>query len=264
MQPTVLGVRAYPLFVVVAIGVGVAASLLCARRAGLPLGRYLAAQALLLGAAVLGAKLWALIEQGQLYAFPHGAFDLDGFRYPGGLLATLAVLPLLGVLFRISAAELGDVIAAPIALAMATVRVGCLLQGCCFGSPTAMPLGVRFPVHSPAWNEHVVAGLVDVHDAYSLPVHPLQAYFGSWSLAVAVFLLAWWTRRQHAGQLFLLLLVLHEAGKGALEFLRVPPRPDLRLASFAVALAAAAALALCAVVAGRRPLREHIQSGAVP
>jgi phosphatidylglycerol:prolipoprotein diacylglycerol transferase len=264
MHPTLFGVRAYPLFIVTAIVVGVTASLLCARRAGVPLRRYLGAQAFLVTAAVLGAKLWVLVERGQLYAFPSSALDLDGFRYPGGLLATLAVLPLLGLFFRLSAAELADIVAAPIALAMATVRIGCLLQGCCFGLPTATPLGIRFPANSPAWNEHLVTQLIDLHATHSLPVHPLQAYFALWSLVVGIFLLAWWKRRQYPGQVFLLLLALHEAGKGTFEFLRVPPRPGLQLASFAVALAAAAALALGAIVAGRRPLRNRIPSSAVP
>jgi phosphatidylglycerol:prolipoprotein diacylglycerol transferase len=264
MHPTILGVRAYPLFIVTAVVVGVVASVLCARRAGVPLRRYLGAQAFLLAATVLGAKLWALSERGQLYGFPGSALELDGFRYPGGLLATLAVLPLLGLLFRLSAAELGDIVAAPIAFAMATVRIGCVLQGCCFGQPTSSILGLRFPPNSPAWNEHLVTQLIDIHAAHSLPVHPLQVYFGLWSLAVGIFLLGWWKRRQYAGQVFLLLLVLHEGGKGLLEFLRVPPRPGLQLASLSVALLAAATLALGAVVAGRRPLRNRIQSRAVP
>ncbi|HJQ85623.1 MAG TPA: prolipoprotein diacylglyceryl transferase family protein [Candidatus Binatia bacterium] len=260
MKPTILDVRMYPFFLGVAVCVGVGTSLLCARRAGLPLLRWVLLQVCLVLAALVGAKAYSVFQEGQPFPFPPSAISTDGFRYPGGLLATIVALPVLASLFRIRIAELADVVAIPIALAMATVRVGCFLQGCCFGPVSSALVAVRFPANSPPWNEHLIEGLIGVTDPQSLPVHPLQLYFGLWSLVVALVLIWWWPRRRHAGQLFLLLLLLHESGKAGLELLRVPQRADLRLASTAVALLGATALLLVAARGARRPQAVVAQS----
>ena len=70
-------------------------------------------------------------------------------------MAIAGALPFVGALFRISVREIADVVVAPIALGMGTVRGGCFLEGCCFGSLTTGVLGVRFPARSPAWNEQL-------------------------------------------------------------------------------------------------------------
>src|SRR5215813_8931930 len=173
--------RAYPLFVAAAVVVGVAMSFRGARRAGLSARRGLLFQLLLAGATLLGAKLWHVWEQGELATLTLSqALSGDGFRYPGGLLAALLVLPLARPLLGTPIPVLADAIAPAIALAMAVVRVGCLLQGCCFGSVTSLPWGIRFPANSPAWNAHLERGWIGLDSAASLPVHPLQVYFGLW------------------------------------------------------------------------------------
>lgn len=253
MHPVLFGTRAYPLFVAMAVLIGVATSLYNARRTGLSPSRWIAFQLLIAAAALLGAKLFAVWEQGEL-----ATLDLarlvsgDAFRYPGGLLAVLFVLPLAGPIGGAPLAVLCDATAPGIAAAMAVVRGGCLLQGCCFGHVTELPWGLQFPPNSPAWNAHLERGWIGLDAASSLPVHPLQLYFALWSALVAIVLLAIGPRRRSAGMIFLLFLVLHEGGKAALETLRVPPRPNLQLASLAVA--ATAALGLVALEWRRRRL----------
>ena len=60
-------------------------------------------------------------------------------------------------------------------ISFALVRVGCFLEGCDYGRPTALPWGVRFPSGSLAAQAHAAAGWVP-DGAPSLPVHPTELY----------------------------------------------------------------------------------------
>jgi phosphatidylglycerol:prolipoprotein diacylglycerol transferase len=167
--------------------------------------------------AIVGAKLFYLIENGlpltQLWSS-------RGFRMPGGFLA-LAVtfvglcrvlaIPVLGAL---------DAIAPGLALVIVIGRIGCFLQGCCFGIPTDLPWAVVFPADSPAHQSHQAQHLLP-HDAVeSLPVHPLSLYFSIDALAILLFLL-WLARRaSYPGQVILWFVVLRTWSKTALEPLR--------------------------------------------
>lgn len=236
MAPIVLGWRVYPFAIALAVLAGVVATLISARRERVPLRPLFALQGLLLIATFAGAKLFWLAEVGALTRPWSVPFTVDGLRYPGGMAALLIALPLLARRFGLSLPRLGDVVAPAIAVAMAVVRVGCLLQGCCFGTVSTLPWAVEFPLRSKAWTEHVSAGLIERTTLHSLAVHPLQIYFGLWSLLVALWLFRRQRRPHRAGDLLLLFLVLHEGGKGVLETLRVPPHPELQLVSLAAAL----------------------------
>ena len=83
-----------------------------------------------------------------------------------------------------------DVIAPSLALGIALGRLGCFLNGCCYGDRCDLPWAVSFPgprvgvpgdpaltLHgSPPWADQVRAGLIGPDQAWSLPVHPTQLY----------------------------------------------------------------------------------------
>jgi len=48
-----------------------------------------------------------------------------------------------------------DALAIGLMLALVPGRVGCFLNGCCYGRPTSLPWGVRFPYDSLAFNSQV-------------------------------------------------------------------------------------------------------------
>lgn len=74
-----------------------------------------------------------------------------------------------------------------LALGHALGRIGCVLHGCCYGLPTRMPWGIRFPrvpwdtaqeaTGSPAFLDHAMRfSEVPMSSHWSLPVHPTQLY----------------------------------------------------------------------------------------
>lgn len=85
-------------------------------------------------------------------------------------------------------------------------RIGCFLNGCCFGSPTSSGLGVSFPEGSLPWSVFGHAHL-----------HPVQLYDSMAGLFIlAVLLLA--DRRAHfRGFLFVLFLGLYGATRFGME-----------------------------------------------
>jgi phosphatidylglycerol:prolipoprotein diacylglycerol transferase len=60
---------------------------------------------------------------------------------------------------RISARRLGDVIAPCLMLGLAIGRIGCFLNGCCWGGLTDLPWGTRFPATAPSYAAQADQGL---------------------------------------------------------------------------------------------------------
>ncbi len=72
-------------------------------------------------------------------------------------------------------------------------RIGCFLNGCDFGVPTALPWGVQYPIESPAYQLHLQNGLITAGAPLSQPVHPTQLYESAFGLVVlaALWMPAW-------------------------------------------------------------------------
>lgn len=235
-----------PTYVLAAAGAaaaGIATTIWMARRQGMPVGRLALFELCLAGIALIGAKAFSAFETGSL----GGTLLLTGgLRYPGGLLAACAAAPFVRRLVGLETtfAALADVMAPGIAVAMGVVRIGCLSEGCCYGTTTSLPWATTFPPRSPAWNTHLFAGWIPETSPASLPVHPLQVYFLVWAFTVAIVLIYLSARSRRHGEVAATFLMLHEAGKMALESLRGVPVAPLFQASLVLALVGAASLLL--------------------
>lgn len=71
-----------------------------------------------------------------------------------------------------------DAVAPAVAFGIFLTRIGCFLNGCCFGLPTDSFLGVEFPQGSPAW-----FAFGDAH------VHPTQLYSSAYGLVLLAILM---------------------------------------------------------------------------
>ncbi len=236
-------IRSYPVFVALAIAVGAVVSLRSAHLAGVALRSYLGLQMALVLAGVFGAKLYSIWERAWILQ-PMSWELTHGYRYPGGLIAVALLAVSLGPrLWRGgSIGQLADFASIGTAFAMATVRIGCLLAGCCFGTVCTLPWGLRFPQGSTPWKEQLSDGLILATAPQSLPVHPLPVYFLLLSLGTGILLLWLSRRRTYPGQVCLTYLAVHESGKGLLELLRYHFVWHLPVTSLAVGAVAGLAL----------------------
>jgi len=141
-----------------------------------------------------------------------GAFwrgGLAGLMFFGGFLGALAAGLIFARVKRLPAVKMLDAAAPAIVLGEFFTRIGCFLNGCCFGRPTGCALGIEFPLHSPA-------GATFPHQG----IHPTQLYS---SLAgLLLFLLALWLERRHLkdGVLFSILLILYSLFRFGIDFVR--------------------------------------------
>ena len=115
-----------------------------------------------------------------------------------------------------------DTFALAMPLAMAISRIGCLMAGCCFGTTTGLPWGIRYGSSSGVFQTHYFHGLVQIHDKASAAIHPIQVYELLGCLLIAS--IVWLTRKlwKANGNLFLFAVVCYALLRFLIEFVRDP------------------------------------------
>jgi phosphatidylglycerol:prolipoprotein diacylglycerol transferase len=132
-----------------------------------------------------------------------GEFGVAGLVFYGGFLFGVLTAILYAVRKGISFLALADLMAPSIALGLTITRIGCFLNGCCFGTPCDLAWAVRFPADSPA------GGL------FQVPVHPSQIYESLGAFVVFCALLIVDRHRPYSGFTFWTFLGFY----GVLRFL---------------------------------------------
>ena len=139
--------------------------------------------------ALVGSKVYWWIQYGEWADLKWGLFLINGgLVFYGGLIG--GVLGGLAYLrwCRAPMGPVADLVIPYVALAHAIGRLGCFLNGCCWGGVTTEPWGVIYPRTGwGAYHEQLVAGLIKKGAQCPLPVHPTQAYEALG--CVAIFLL---------------------------------------------------------------------------
>jgi phosphatidylglycerol:prolipoprotein diacylglycerol transferase len=107
-----------------------------------------------------------------------------GMTFYGGLLLAMAYSYFFARYYKMSWPAVLDFSSIPIVLACAIGRIGCFLNGCCYGAPTQLPWGIASPGH---------AGVL---------LHPTQLYNFILYMFIAWFAYIYLRpRRQYEGQL---------------------------------------------------------------
>ncbi|MGI5912568.1 MAG: prolipoprotein diacylglyceryl transferase [Syntrophomonadaceae bacterium] len=140
-----------------------------------------------------------LANPGSLFSLGKG---IQGLAWYGGLIGGL--MPFTIYLYRKNLPfwRVIDMFAPYLALGYAIVRVGCFLNGCCYGNITDTPLGVVFP-------------FVD-----TFPRHPTQLYSSVLNLLLFFVLIRFYPRRKFPGQVFLLYIIGYAIYRFVVEFFR--------------------------------------------
>jgi phosphatidylglycerol:prolipoprotein diacylglycerol transferase len=113
-----------------------------------------------------------------------------------------------------------DLAVIPAGAALVLARLGCFMAGCDYGTVSSLPWAVRFPAGSPAWRDHVHAGLVAADRAQSLPVHPTELYESLLGLVIIAVALFAGRRKREAGRLFALAAATYASGRLLIETVR--------------------------------------------
>jgi phosphatidylglycerol:prolipoprotein diacylglycerol transferase len=165
--PQGVPIRGYGVMLLAAISVGLAMAVHRARRHGVAPDTIFALAFWLFIAGIAGARAFFVIEywEERYAGRPLGETIVDVLQFTegglvvygsviGGLVAFVWFmrrnkLPLFGM---------ADIIAPCFMAGLAIGRIGCLLNGCCYGGQCDLPWAVTFPVESPPFMDQLVHG----------------------------------------------------------------------------------------------------------
>ncbi len=197
----------------------------------------------LLISGVLGARVMFMILNPSLFPLNHPLNFLKiwegGLVFYGGVLAALPVGVFVLRKKKVDVWHFADVLAPYMALAHGIGRIGCFLNGCCYGKPSNVPWAISFPrfvdetgfvTGSPVYEHQLYycnPPLIGADAMRSLPVHPTQVYATLALFTISLLLLLLWKRRVFKGQIFWSYLLLYSLFRFGVEFLRADNAPVL-------------------------------------
>ena len=182
----ILHIRSYGLMLAVAFLLGTWLGLRESKRLGLDEDKVVNVILVVLIASVLGARALYVMEHVQEFRREWGsvlALWQGGLTLYGGIVAGTVAGLMAARRFGLPMWTLADALTPSLALGAGIGRIGCFLNGCCYGRPTTLPWGVVFPPDS-------YAGL----EFGNATVHPSQLYLAG--AAFLLFLLTWVLRKR--------------------------------------------------------------------
>lgn len=188
----------------------------------------------LLIAGIIGARIFYVIQ--NIDEYKDNFIDVfkvyeGGLVFYGGLIAAMGMLIAFARKKKFPFLKIMDVIFLSSVLGLAFGRIGCFLNGCCYGAVTDPGLfcAVKFPRTmddyglvngSPVFLRHYDQGLVKLSDSFSLPVHPTQIYELFVCLSIFFILNTFWKYRKNDGEIMLLFGLIYPVCRFCIEFLR--------------------------------------------
>lgn len=181
-------------------------------------------------AGVVGARLFHLIQYHDkvfkdcrtagevliaIVNLPDGGLVL----YGGLILATLTYV-VVCLRNRVDPVKFGDAAIPAVFIGMCFGRLGCLLNGCCFGGACALPWAITFPAGTVPWKAMVTRGFLSPEAAATMPLHPTQIYSSLNGLMLAALLTVYYPYRKGKGSVVALALILYPITRICLEILR--------------------------------------------
>ena len=264
----VLNIPIYTYGVMMVIGFLLALELakFLARRAGIDPEIFVNAGLIALVAGVVGARLSHVIENWGQFTDPARSLWANfvdavnirsgGLTFYGGLILAFPVTIAYGLMMKVPIRRGMDIIAPCVMVGLAFGRIGCLMNGCCYGAACdANSLGaVTYPYHSNAYMDQFYRGEIDPPEELirlhpnrpprllewneingdaelmalakaerSHPVHNAQLYSAITALLIAGICVAYFSLRPSPGRVMALMLMLEGVTRYILELLRSEP-----------------------------------------
>ncbi|HTU27009.1 MAG TPA: prolipoprotein diacylglyceryl transferase family protein [Pirellulales bacterium] len=156
-----LPIRGYGVMLLLALVASIGLAAWRAERLGLDPDMILSLAFWLVISGIVGARVFYIIEYWSQFQRPTLAETLasmaniaqGGLVVYGSLLAGGAALVAFVWRYRVPGLALSDLVAPSVVLGVAVGRIGCFLNGCCYGGASDLPWSVSFPWGSPA---HIV------------------------------------------------------------------------------------------------------------
>jgi phosphatidylglycerol:prolipoprotein diacylglycerol transferase len=241
-----------------------------ARRAGIDPEAFVNAGLIALVAGIIGARLSHILENLPQYTTvtpTRSAWDnfrdainirSGGLTYYGGFLLAFPILVFYAIRKKIPVRLGMDIVAPCLMIGLGFGRIGCFLNGCCYGAECDLPWAVRFPYYSWAYQDEYDRGRVTPPTALldftretgiddkpalvpprqlkadpalaalakeqrSNQLHPAQLYSAITAFLIAAITFTFFMMPHAAGRGFALMMMLEGATRFLLELLRSEP-----------------------------------------
>jgi len=170
---------------------------------------------------LVGARVFYVLQKHEQYSSLIEVlyFWKGGLVYYGGVIGGVVGFLTYVRRRRLSVWRMLDLMAAPVALGLAFGRVGCTLNGCCFGDYSDLPWAIVFPMQSIAWHTQVRLGWIGP-SAHPLALHPTQLYALLNALLLCLLAAAYYPLRRREGETIVLLCLVYPITRFLIEYLR--------------------------------------------
>jgi phosphatidylglycerol:prolipoprotein diacylglycerol transferase len=204
---TIFGIpiRAYGLMMVVGFLLGLFRAVRVAKKRGLNPDRVYDLALIVLLSGVIGSRLVYILlnldteKFSEFFAVWNG-----GLSFHGGVLFAVIAAVIYTKRTKLAFMSYADLLAPSLAIGYAFTRIGCFLNGCCYGCPTSLPWGVRF--------------LED--GVLTPPSHPTQIYAFLANLFIFFLLTRLEKQNRAPGFIFVSYLGLYGVYRFLVEYLR--------------------------------------------
>jgi phosphatidylglycerol:prolipoprotein diacylglycerol transferase len=182
------------------------------RREGIPAEKILDIGPWLIIGGLLGARILYFTSYWQQEFAGRPFYNVfmvwrGGLVFYGGLIGASLACILFALVKNLPMWKLGDVLAPSIALGSVFGRIGCLMNGCCYGSECHLPWAITFPPESGSAPP-------------GIPRHPTQIYDALLNLWFYCFLAWLFRRKKFDGQIFAVYLVGYALLRSFVEIFR--------------------------------------------
>lgn len=210
------------------IAAGLTATTL-ARRVGLPADAVWDIGIWTLFSGIVGARIFYLVQKRDT-VFD----DVSGLEYllvpfklqEGGLVLLGGVLFGSGVFFgycyyrKIKPLLMADIAIPAFFVALAFGRLGCLMNGCCYGDRCELPWAIQFPLGSVPDMALVFRGFVSAESPWTMPLHPSQIYSSLNALILAFLTATYFRYRNRDGAVLAMGMLTYPITRFSIEYLR--------------------------------------------
>ena len=178
---------------------------------------------------IVGARLYYLIQYyDRVFAgvpsseWLMAAFNLSqgGIVLYGGLIGGALGYFTFCFVRHLRPLALADIIVPSVFVGIGFGRIGCFLNGCCYGAASSLPWAVQFPRDSATFASMVEKGLVDISATCTPPLHPTQIYSSIDGFIIAGITAWYFGHRRRNGEVLAVALMIYPVTRFCMELLR--------------------------------------------
>ncbi len=214
-----LEIHSYGLMLAISFLIGIYYSMYRAKKRGIDPNKIIDLSVVIVISAIFGARfLYVIFHLDEFRGHwldtfnpfqSSGQIGIAGLTMLGGFIAAVVFGVLYLKIKKLPVLRIVDVIVPAIGIGIFITRIGCFLNGCCYGVPTDLPWGVIFPQDSPAG--YCFSGE---------PIHPAQIYSSLYGLIIFGLILFFERYKKFDGFLLYIFFILYGISRFVVDFFR--------------------------------------------